>query len=224
MSFVQRPARRLRVGDAVQVYHPGSGHADLRDVIAVRRDLGRVVVTLDTGREISWAGSTQVNVAVKGRSRRTRVDLDTTKRTLPPGTVLIKGEEGYPRTFATIYAHPDLLQSLSLAAPAAPLSDVEGKVLNIYGGIKSGYRQDELRRKDISPQAAAAAVRSLIAAGYLAQNKAGAVSITTAGKNARPSGYYRRRPSALQVELARRSRQARQQPRHRDGRFSKRRR
>jgi hypothetical protein len=206
------------------VYHPGSGHADLRDVIAVRRDLGRVVVTLDTGREISWAGSTQVNVAVKGRSRRTRVDLDTTKRTLPPGTVLIKGEEGYPRTFATIYAHPDLLQSLSLAAPAAPLSDVEGKVLNIYGGIKSGYRQDELRRKDISPQAAAAAVRSLIAAGYLAQNKAGAVSITTAGKNARPSGYYRRRPSALQVELARRSRQARQQPRHRDGRFSKRRR
>jgi len=71
VSFVQRPARRLRVGDAVQVYHPGSGHADLRDVIAVRRDLGRVVVTLDTGREISWAGSTQVNVAVKGRSRRT---------------------------------------------------------------------------------------------------------------------------------------------------------
>jgi hypothetical protein len=213
LASVKYGARDISVVPATEVSLTVSGGAGQRGFATL--------VDMVTGRHEtmmgSWGGANMF-------TPRNRVDLDTTKRTLPPGTVLIKGEEGYPRTFATIYAHPDLLQSLSLAAPAAPLSDVEGKVLNIYGGIKSGYRQDELRRKDISPQAAAAAVRSLIAAGYLAQNKSGAVSITTAGKNARPSGYYRRRPSALQVELARRSRQARQQPRHRDGRFSKRRR
>lgn len=71
------------------------------------------------------------------------------------------------------------------AAPLLPakveLTDLERKVLNIIGAIKSTYRRDAARRDSISDRDYDTAVESLRAQGLV--NKAGA--ITVAGKNAR---------------------------------------
>lgn len=87
---------------------------------------------------------------------------------------------------------------LASLAPAAPkVRNLDRWVLDIYAGIKSGYREDELRRlaTDISgnrglPTAGSiglvqASVEDCVARGWLKRNKAGATSITTEGKNLR---------------------------------------
>ncbi len=135
-----------------------------------------IMVNLDTGgRKVmqgSWGGS---NMFV------TTTDDVRESVPLPPNGVVLKGTTGYPRTFATLYANPKLV---ALLAPGGEdeLTDEEQQAIYCFAAIKGGqYRRDELRRRGV----AEAAVTGLVERGYLKQNKAGSIQITTKGKNAR---------------------------------------
>lgn len=180
-------ARDIAVRPATEVSLTVGGGAGMRGFA--------MLVDMHTGRHEtmrgSWGGANMFNP-------QNRVDLDTTLRPLPPGTVLIKGTEGHPRTIATIYAHPDTMGSFALAGPQAEVSADERTVLNVYRGIISSYRQSEFARRGLSRHQVAAATERLIALGLLKRNAAGAVQITTAGKNAAsPPGTFRRRGTGL---------------------------
>ena len=79
----------------------------------------------------------------------------------------------------TFYVHP--ANATALLPPVVNLSDIQRKVLNVHGGIKSAYRKQELAYQKVSESDYETAKAFLIAEGYL--NKAGA--ITTKGRNAR---------------------------------------
>jgi hypothetical protein len=134
------------------------------------------------------------------------VDLNRQDYPLPPHGCAIKGSMGYPRTFATIYVHPDHLQAFLPAGDQKPeLSQDEKQVLSAYRGLTSAGRKDEFNRWDMDARwggsdwryhadrypfrpmrlsEVAEATDSLVEKGLLARNKAGAISVTLAGKNA----------------------------------------
>jgi hypothetical protein len=87
--------------------------------------------------------------------------------------------------------YASILVSPSTMAPLLPkvekLADHEARVLYCYKSIKSGpYRVSELARVARKhPEANIPQnVEELISRGYLKRNKAGAIQITTSGKNA----------------------------------------
>jgi len=139
------------------------------------------LVDLETGRHEtmigSWGGANMF-------SPRNRVDLDRTARPLPPGTVLVKGQNGGRGCFAHLYVHPDLLPKL-LPAPVE-LTQGERDGLYCHISLKSGeYRREELRRRRVTQ----ADLDSLVARGFLKRNAAGSTQVTVEGKNA--CGNYR---------------------------------
>lgn len=110
------------------------------------------------------------------------VDSDGTARPLAPGFVVVQGTTGYPRTFATLLVHP------SNAAPLLPakaeLTDRQRSILGQFAGLTSAGRKNEWERYPAS-KPTEAEIAELVARGLLKQNKAGAISITTEGKNNR---------------------------------------
>jgi hypothetical protein len=140
------------------------------------------MVNLDSGeREIvrgSWGGANMF-------APTNPVDRDGTEYPLPANGVIVMGSEGYPRTFAALYVSPALMPRM-IAAPPAELSPVERDALWCHVGIRGGqYRRDELRRRKVQP----GTVDALVARGLLKANRAGAVQVTTDGRNA--LGDYR---------------------------------
>lgn len=139
------------------------------------------IVNLDTGarRTVngSWGGSNPL--------AHSPVDGTAERIELPENGAVVKGTRGYPRTFATIYAHPSAAGGMALpsGAPADDqLSDEDHQALYCFAAIKGGhYRRDEMQRRGVSE----ATVGSLILRGYLKRNRGGATAITTQGKNAR---------------------------------------
>ena len=71
--------------------------------------------------------------------------------------------------------------SFPTEAPEMPAS--EATVLRVLHCIKSSYRADAYDRNSVSPTMLADAIKSLVARGYVKVNAAGAVALTTAGKN-----------------------------------------
>ena len=139
-----------------------------------------LVLNLDTGamRTVrgSWGGSNPFGGNL--------VDRTDERIELPANGAVIKGQQGYPRTFATIYAHPNAFASAGLPSgePDEQLTDTEQHAIYCFAAIKGGeYRRDEMRRRGVTP----AAVDGLVERGYLKRNRAGATQITTKGKNAR---------------------------------------
>jgi hypothetical protein len=135
------------------------------------------VINLTTGKRDhmrgSWGGANMFNP-------NNTVDLDTGKYVIPTDGVVIKGTTGHPRTFATLYTTA-MGHFLPSGDDSEVLTDEELSALYCHKSIKGGeYRRDEMRRRNVS----ASAVDSLVDRGYLKRNKAGAVSITTKGKNA----------------------------------------
>jgi hypothetical protein len=138
------------------------------------------VVNLDTGASHvehgDWGGA--------GLGRRL-ADWTEDAIPIPANGAVVKGTTGYPRTFAQVYVHPDSLGRF-LPEATEQLSEAAQQVLYCFGSIKGGqYRRDELRRRVGSPAISDPIVDSLVERGYLKRNKAGAVQITTRGKNAR---------------------------------------
>lgn len=137
-----------------------------------------LMVNLETGQREgrfgSWGGP---NMFAKDNP----VDLDTQVYPMPSNGVIIKGQTGYPRTFATIYVSPAIMPKMITAGPETPLTQEERDALYCYRAIKGGqYRRDELRRRKVQP----ATVDALVSRGLLKSNRAGAVQITTDGRNA----------------------------------------
>lgn len=91
---------------------------------------------------------------------------------------------GYPG-FATVFVGPKNMNPTLL--PSAPsVTEREGKLLAIYKTLKSSYRKEYLDRAKTTPEE----IDSLVARGFLSRNKAGAISITTEGRNAAAKDYY----------------------------------
>lgn len=132
------------------------------------------VVNLSTGQykieRGSWGGS---NIFVQTLPDDLKQSIP-----IPVGSVVIIGQEGYVPD-ARIIAAPGTLAGALPAAPEA--SEREKQILAVFGGIKSGYRAEYLNTGRVSKEE----ISALINRGLLSQNKAGAIQVTTAGKNAR---------------------------------------
>lgn len=140
-------------------------------------------VNLETGERKTITGDW-------GGSGLGRAILDQAGQTMaiPPNGAVIKGSMGYPRTYATIYAHPHAVGAFLLPSGEAEetLSDAEQQAIYCFAAIKGGeYRRDEMRRRNVTPET----VDSLVERGYLKRSRNGATQITTKGRNARTVKY-----------------------------------
>lgn len=112
---------------------------------------------------------------------RNPIDSDDTTRSLPEGFIVIQGTQGYPRTYAVIYINPNNL--VALLPPKDELSDRENALLAVIKQHTSAGRKDFWKRYPKS-KPRQEELDSLVSRGFLKRNKAGAISISTKGKNA----------------------------------------
>ena len=123
----------------------------------------------------SWGGQ---NMFTKS------LEDDRSKKPIPNNCVVIYGNEG-ARLSATILAPPDMIEEFEEEEEVQDLTDRERKALDVIGGIKSGYRQDEFNRGGLGVYGPENPfIRSLAAKGLVKVTKRG-VMITTQGRNAR---------------------------------------
>lgn len=135
-------------------------------VVAVNLATGQATETLG-----SWGGANMFNP-------RNSVDLDHKARAIPPGVVVILGQEGY-QPYATIVVHPDTMAKV-LPEPEPELPELERACLSIFDTYIPAARKEYFARAGIGSEI----VDRLVESGHLARNKAGATRITTKGKNA----------------------------------------
>lgn len=99
---------------------------------------------------------------------------------LPINAAIIKGQIGgnHPVS-AIIFVGPETLAKL-IPEKDGDLTDRQKTILHCVNTVRGGkYRLDEFRRGRVTPEE----ITALVEKGYLKQNKAGAISITTEGKN-----------------------------------------
>jgi hypothetical protein len=170
LKSVRYGAQDIRVEPAEQVSAYSEGSRGQKGFV--------LVLNLDTGQQKiitgSWGGGNMFT--------NTLVDDGSEDVQLPVNGVVIKGQIGYPRTFATLYCHPEMFPKLLPSGDEEVLTEAEQQALYCFAAIKGGkYREDELRRRNV----AYGTVDLLVERGYLKRNRAGATQITTKGKNAR---------------------------------------
>jgi hypothetical protein len=106
-------------------------------------------------------------------------------RELPEGTCLVSGGVfcGKPATI-TLHFRPENLALLLPSPDATALSAQALSALRILRSIRGGFRLGEFQRAGLGRYGGDnPAVLELVAAGMVTVNKAGSVSITTAGRN-----------------------------------------
>jgi hypothetical protein len=122
----------------------------------------------------SWGGANMFD-------RSNVVDNDTNSYPLPANGVAIRGTKGGSQPVYAALHIPAAMVSRMLPAPVAELSTDENNALYCHNSVTGGkYRKDELARLRVP----ASVIDALVSSGMLSRNKAGSVSITTAGKNA----------------------------------------
>ncbi len=151
-----------------------------------------MIVNLETGEHRTaygdWGGSNFCHANPMDSGNETPINL------VPGKVAVIQGQDGYMKT-ATIIVHPETL------APMLPPSDEldarAQRLLNVYCSYKPSYRRPELcdgyrgldAQSPLSKPFTAAEITEvedrLVSSGHLSRNKAGSVSVTTKGKNAR---------------------------------------
>lgn len=140
-----------------------------------------VLVNLSTGASKlvrgDWGGSSPVG----GPS----IDQDRGDHPLPRDGVAIVGSSGGRGTYATIYVHPDSV--VPLLPGDVEMSEREASILRSMG-YTSSYRKELFADMKVQQSE----VDALVKRGWIAMNKAGALSLTTAGKNAAQSAHARR--------------------------------
>ena len=110
---------------------------------------------------------------------------DLELRELPPGTCLVSGGvfRGKPASL-TLHFRPENLAALLPAPDVAVLTPEARSALRIIDSIRGGCRDDEFRRAGLGRYSADnPAVGELVRAGMVKVNKAGAVAVTTEGRN-----------------------------------------
>jgi hypothetical protein len=176
LESVRYGAKDIRLEAAERIDSYSEGNAGTRGFV--------IAVNLDTGERKSmigsWGGGNMFT--------STLVDAGSEMAELPANGAVIKGTMGYPRTYAAIYAHPNALGRFLPAGEddRDELTAEELQALYCFVCIKGGeYRREELRRRSVSDST----VDGLVSRGYLKRNRAGATSVTTAGKNASTVRY-----------------------------------
>jgi len=99
-----------------------------------------------------------------------RVDSDDSEHTMLPGVAVITGSIG-EKTYAYLTLHPENL--VALLPAKVEVSARQKEILESIMTLKSSYR----------PKYPEAEIDELVTKGLLKKNKAGAISITTEGKN-----------------------------------------
>lgn len=141
-----------------------------------------VVVNMQTGQmkheKGSWGGATPFE--------RKQVDVDRKNYPIPNNGAVIVGESGGRGTFAKIKVHPNNLAKMLPEGEDVKLTPEENKALNILGGLKSGYRAQSFERYNLGPYDVRSnpLLQGLLKKGLIKANRAGAMSITTKGRNA----------------------------------------
>lgn len=121
----------------------------------------------------SWGGANPFQTRSLDRDER---------RTVPHGSAVISGEKGGRGNFLSIYVNPG---ALKIEEEAVDLSADEKRALNIIGGIKSGYRQDEFRRYGLGEYGPNNwLIQNLADKGLVKIMRTG-IQITTKGRNLR---------------------------------------
>jgi hypothetical protein len=110
------------------------------------------------------------------------IDRDRGEHPLPRDGVAIVGSSGGRGTYATIYVHPDSV--VPLLPGDVEMTDREAGILRSMG-YTSSYRKELFADMKVQPSD----VDALVKRGWIARNKAGALSLTTAGKNAAASAH-----------------------------------
>lgn len=145
------------------------------------------LVNLTTGQHVttwgSWGGPNAFD-------RTNPVDNDRNAYTLPGDGVVLTGTgNGSKARYAFLHIPASMTARVLPPSEGESLPDDVQWVLNVFVSNNSGGRKYEFERKRISAAALAAATETLAAGGYIKVNKAGAVSVTTKGRNARTSPY-----------------------------------
>jgi len=121
----------------------------------------------------SWGGGNCFNPT-------NQVDLDGNYYQIPPNVATVSGSVG-DTTYATVTVRPDTIVPL-LPAASNTLTAREKWILYTFSGLTSAGRKNEWERERKPPTATE--LDEMVAKGWLKRNKAGAMSITTEGKNA----------------------------------------
>lgn len=128
--------------------------------------------------EGSWGGPNMF-------SQKPMDKLDAAPYSLKPGQAAIKGHTG-GRMWAYIMYHPSDKDTILPVKDSVSLTPAEKTALNVLS-FTSAYRADAWRREDLPGryEISNPLIQGLISKGLVATNKAGALMLTTAGKNAR---------------------------------------
>lgn len=155
---------------AAESFTPAQGSGDGRRAFVSAVHIASGACKVEWG---SWGGANMFNP-------RNAVDLDTRPQAIADGFAIVEGSEGGMRpVYASIVVGAAAL-ALLLPAPAE-VSERDRSILRIVRTYKGGaYRRAELDRIE----ATEAEVSSLVSRGLLSRNRAGAIAMTTAGKNA----------------------------------------
>lgn len=140
-----------------------------------------MAVNLQTGKQSellkgSWGGPSPYSSSPMD-------DLRAAPYKIPNNGAVIKGSEGGGSTWAQIYIHPDNMAAL--LPGDVDLTDREKTILAVLG-LVSSYRKQELARGRVTKEE----LRKLRDEGYIKVNKAGAIQLTTKGKNAKGRKDY----------------------------------
>jgi hypothetical protein len=182
----------------------GYGRADIaveaRDVFYVGHPAGEGsrsffgLVNLQTGQTKftygNWGGGEAGDIPQLA-------DADRERRPLPPGMVVINGSEGGNRpVWATLTVHPSMMPALLPAG--GELTSQEQSGLNIIGMYISSARKEYFRDARLGAYGPEnPIVRSLAQKGMVKITGAGAIQITTKGKNSRTARLARKVLSGL---------------------------
>lgn len=136
------------------------------------------LVNLSTGKHTvtwgSWGGANMFNPT-------NAVDNDDRSYELPADGVAIRGTKGGNQpVYATLHVPASMVDRI-LPSAGVTLTEAEKDALYCHKAYKGGqYRRDELARRNVTAEV----IDGLVERGLLSRNKAGAVQITTDGKNA----------------------------------------
>lgn len=114
-------------------------------------------------------------------------DHDRANYPIPPNCAVVMGETGGAGSFARVYVAPGMLAGvLPAAAQDSELAEGSALALVVIASLKSGARAESFARSGLGPYSATNPnVAILVERKLVTVNKAGAIAITTEGKNAR---------------------------------------
>ena len=117
-----------------------------------------------------------------------RSDVDFANHPIAPGYAVVVGSESGTGTLAIIHIHPDNCANI-LPAPSV-ITERQKYILNCYKSLTSAGRKNEWERYSTYQDPAGSGgkpsdeeITELVNLKFLTRNRAGAVTITTIGKN-----------------------------------------